>query len=250
MVLRLISVLLVSLMAAGGCSTRLDHVGKAPTMTPTGEPRTLVPRARGVFSVPSFATPVAYEENPNKASLWRSGPQSLFGDRRARTVGDILTVLIEINEEAEIRNRTNRTRNGIENLNAPALLGLGSLATNALPGAPDLAPAIDVQSQSNTVGDGLIQREERITLRVAASVAKVLPNGHMVIVGDQEIRVNNELRDLQVTGVIRPEDISRMNVITYDKIAGARIAYGGRGQLMDLQQPRLGLQVFDVVSPF
>ncbi|MBI1393849.1 MAG: flagellar basal body L-ring protein FlgH [Alphaproteobacteria bacterium] len=235
--------------ATGGCSTRLDHLGKAPTMTPSGAPREAMPREQVAYAAMN-AAPTYEDEVSGVGSLWRSGPKSLFGDRRARTIGDILTVLIEINDEAEIRNRTNRTRAGGENLNIPALFGLPGLAADALPGGGTLAPAMDIQSTSNSTGDGLIQREERITLRVAATVARVLPNGHLLIVGDQEIRVNNELRDLQVTGVIRPEDISRQNVITYDKIAGARIEYGGRGQLMDLQQPRLGQQVVDIVSPF
>ncbi|MEO1014249.1 MAG: flagellar basal body L-ring protein FlgH [Pseudomonadota bacterium] len=239
----------VALLVAGGCSTRFDHVGKGPTMTPPNDPRGTVPREFKPMPV-TARRPDPSTESPGLGSLWHSGPQSLFGDRRARTVGDILTVLIEIDDQAQIRNRSNRIKTGEENLNAPALFGLPSLAADVLPGGAGLAPALDIDSTSRTVGDGLIQRQERITLRVAATVKQVLPNGHLMIVGDQEIRVNNELRDLQVAGVIRPEDISRQNIITYDKIAGARIAYGGRGQLMDLHQPRYGQQIFDIISPF
>ena len=78
----------------------------------------------------------------------------------------------------------------------------------------------------------------------------VLPNGILSIVGSQEIRVNFELRDLQVSGFVRPEDISRQNEITYDKIASARVSYGGRGQISDVQQPRYGQQVLDILLPF
>jgi flagellar L-ring protein precursor FlgH len=183
-------------------------------------------------------------------SLWRSGPQSLFGDRRARKVGDIVTVLVKIDDEAEIRNRTNRARDGSEELSVPALLGINSLAQRVLPAGAGLDPAIETSSQSTTSGEGAIKREEKITLRVAATVVDLLPNGHLVVQGSQEVRVNYELRDLRIAGVIRTEDISRSNIITYDKIADARISYGGRGQISDIQKARYGQQIIDLVSPF
>ena len=70
------------------------------------------------------------------------------------------------------------------------------------------------------------------------------------IEGAQEVRVNFELRELIVSGFVRPEDISRQNEITYDKIAQARVSYGGRGQITDMQQPRIGQQVVDAALPF
>ncbi len=236
--------------AAAGCSNRLDHMLRPPSMTAPGDVKAAAPApALARLSVPP--SPVSYTEPPETAaSLWRSGPQSLFGDRRARRQGDILTVMIEIDEEAEIRNRTDRSRSGAENLSVPALLGVNSLAAKVLPGGAALNPAIDTSSTSTSSGDGLIKREERITLRVAATVTQVLPNGHLAISGSQEIRVNYELRELLIAGIIRPEDISRSNVITYDKIADARVSYGGRGQISDLQRARYGQQIIDIVSPF
>ncbi|MEO0398787.1 MAG: flagellar basal body L-ring protein FlgH [Pseudomonadota bacterium] len=249
MIKKLIFIGLMAL-SASACSTRLDHIGKGPSMTPPGEPRGTVPPPDPVeFAIARPPIP-AVAEPTGRGSLWRSGPASLFGDRRARTVGDIVTVLVEIDERADIRNRTDRIRNGAENIQVPAMFGLPSLAASALPGTQGINPAVDASSSSTSRGDGRVQRQERITLRLAATVNRVLPNGHLMILGDQEVRVNNELRDLQVAGVIRPEDISRQNIITYDKIASARIVYGGRGQLTDLQQPRVGQQVLDVVSPF
>ncbi|MGE0410099.1 MAG: flagellar basal body L-ring protein FlgH [Amphiplicatus sp.] len=237
-------------LLATGCVSRADHFGRAPSMSPPGAPREPVPPISPERVALARATrPAPAEEGPS-GSLWRSGPQSLFGDRRARTLGDIVTVVIELDEEAEIKNRTSRTRDAQEGLSVPNIFGLESLAAKVLPGGATLDPAIDASSNSTTNGDGSIKRQEKVTLQVAATVVGVLPNGHMVIAGNQEMRVNSELRDLQVAGVIRPEDISRRNTITYEKIADARILYGGRGSITDLQNPRYGHQALDAVLPF
>ena len=219
-------------------------------MTPPGESSRPIPgpSEKRMAAYKPKAAPVYAQPTP--ASLWRSGPESLFGDRRARTLGDIVTVMIEIDEEAEIDNRTDRTRNSSDNLSVPALLGVPSLAQQVLPGSASLNPAVETSSSTNSSGNGTIQRAERITLRIAATVDHILPNGHLSITGTQEIRVNYELRELQIAGIIRPEDISRANIITYDKIADARISYGGRGQISDLQKARYGQQVIELISPF
>jgi flagellar L-ring protein precursor FlgH len=237
-------------LAASGCVSRLDHFGKPPSMSPPGEPRNALPPIAPERVALARATPPEPEEEGPTGSLWRSGPTSLFGDRRARGLGDIVTVVIEIDEEAEIKNRTSRSRDAAEGLSVPDFFGLPSLVDRVLPGESTLNPAIEASSNTQTSGDGSIKREEKVTLQIAATVVRVLPNGHLVIAGDQEMRVNNELRDLQVAGVIRREDISRRNTITYEKIADARILYGGRGSLSDLQEPRYGHQALDAVLPF
>ncbi len=233
-----------------GCTSKLDHFNKPPTISAPGEMKNPLPTIAAQRVALTRPSTVNTHDRTTPASLWRSGPESLFGDRRARNLGDIVTVLIEIDEEAEIRNRTNRNRSSSDDLSVPALLGVNSLASRVLPNGANLNPAIETESNSASTGDGLIQREEKITLRVAATVSGMLPNGHLVITGSQEIRVNYELRELQVAGVIRPEDISRENIITYEKIADARISYGGRGQISDLQRARYGQQIIDIVSPF
>jgi flagellar L-ring protein precursor FlgH len=77
-----------------------------------------------------------------------------------------------------------------------------------------------------------------------------LPNGNFVIAGRQEVRVNSELRELRIAGVIRPEDISSRNTIDYFKVAEARIAYGGRGTISRVQKPRYGQRLYEFVVPF
>jgi flagellar L-ring protein precursor FlgH len=158
--------------------------------------------------------------------------------------------LIEIDDQANISNSSNRARSGSENLGIGSLVGIPQILQNKLPGDASFDDLASVDSSSSSSGNGSVQRNEQIALKIAATVVDVLPNGHLVVQGTQEVRVNFELRDLQVAGIVRPEDISRQNTITYDKIAGARVSYGGRGQITDVQQPRYGQQVTDILLPF
>jgi flagellar L-ring protein precursor FlgH len=165
-------------------------------------------------------------------------------------VGDIVTVAIEIEDNAEISNTTTRSRSSAEESGLPSFLGFESQLDNFLPQAVDPDSLIDLSASGSSEGAGSVERDEDINLRIAAIVTQLLPNGNLVIAGRQEVRVNYEVRELQVAGVIRPEDITSTNEIQFDQIAEARIAYGGRGQISDLQQPRYGQQIFDVLWPF
>ncbi len=185
-----------------------------------------------------------------QASLWRSGKDSLLGGQRAERVGDILTVVIEIDDSAEISNSTARSRSGSEDLSIPNLLGIPQRVNEVLPEGASLDTAVGTSSSSASNGDGSVRRNEKLTLRIAATITDILPNGVFALQGSQEVRVNFELRELLVSGYIRPTDINRQNEITYDKIAAARISYGGRGQITDVQQPRYGQQVADIILPF
>ena len=236
----LIAIASVALIVEG-CAGRGDLLSRAPSMSAPGAPKeTLPPVSQERIALASYGAPRVTEPG-SAGSLWHSGPTSLFGDRRARTLGDILTVVIEIDEEAEMRNRTNTSRDATEGMSLPSFFGIDVGRLN---------PAIDASSNSENSGDGNIIRQEVLTLQVAATVVGVLPNGHMVINGNQEVRVNSELRDLQVAGIIRPEDISRRNTITYEKIADARIVYGGRGTISDIQEPRYGQKILDAILPY
>lgn len=229
-----------------GCAT--SDIGRPPDVTPIDAPENRIIAAVSPERLAlSQAAASRTEPLASDGSLWRSGPSSLFGDRRARVLGDILTVVIEIDEQAKITNGTDRSRSGQEGLSVSSLFGLPeSLANRGVA----LDPGVAANSSSGSSGLGTTRRQEEITLRVAATVVDILPNGHLVVLGSQEVRVNSELRDLQVAGIVRPEDISRRNEITYDKIAGARIVYGGRGQITDLQQPRYGQQMLERILPF
>jgi flagellar L-ring protein precursor FlgH len=221
----------------------LATVGRAPDFAPL-EPR------REHAALYTAGVPVAPDRRGPTASLWSASERSLLGDRRASRPGDILTVTIEINDRAEITNSTQRGRTGSQSMGVPQLFGLPQLIDPQLPAGASMANAVQMQSNSAFQGSGTVSRNERVTLRVATTIIERLPNGVLRIEGSQEVRINNELRDLIVTGFIRPEDISRRNEISYDRIAGARISYGGRGQITQMQQPRYGQQVADILLPF
>jgi flagellar L-ring protein precursor FlgH len=234
----------VGLLALGGCA-RLDHVGKAPTFTPANEtPEHVAMLYQGL------PLTTQNQRTVDGSSLWSGSRQSLLGDRRANKQGDILTVVIEIDEEASISNDTSRSRSSAESLKVPQLFGLPQKLDQKLPTGASSASAVDLGGRSSSSGSGSVSRSEQLELRVAATVVDVLPNGVLAISGSQELRVNFELRELLVTGYVRPDDISRQNEITYDKIASARVSYGGRGQITDVQQPRYGQQILDVILPF
>lgn len=241
--MRLISLFALILVVAA-CG-RIDHIGKPPDFTPPAKsPERVAMIASGIPE----AVPLG--RRSEAASLWSGGQTSLLGDRRAIKRGDILTVVIEIDESAEISNSTDRSRSGNESLEIPEFFGIPQRINQGITDGASLDNAVDIGSSSKSKGSGSVKRSETLTLRIAATVTDVLPNGILAIEGVQEVRVNFELRELLVSGYVRPEDISRQNEITYDKIASARISYGGRGQISDVQQPRIGQQVLDVVLPF
>ena len=224
---------------------RGDHLGKAPSFS-----NPLATQEHSAMITASLPIVVEQTSVLDQSSLWSRKRGSLLGDRRAVQRGDIMTVVIEIDERAEISNESDRSRSGSERLGIPQFGGLPQRIDERLPQGASSSELVAIDSSSSSTGDGSVKRNEKLTLRVAATVVDVLPNGVLSIAGSQELRVNFELRELMVSGYVRPEDISRQNEITYDKIASARVSYGGRGQITDMQQPRVGQQVLDAVLPF
>ena len=238
----------LTVLALSACSAadRVANIGEAPALTPIVNPLTRDDYTPVRMPMPA---PQVVEQNPN--SLWQAGSRAFFRDQRASDIGDILTVIINIDDEASINNTTSRSRSNSENAEVPNFLGLeASVLGTILPSEFDPAAAIDLGSGSTSTGAGSVEREEEIELQLAAVVTERLPNGNLAIFGRQEVRVNFEARELTIAGIIRPEDITAQNTIGYQQIAEARIAYGGRGQLTDVQQPRYGQQLYDIVFPF
>jgi flagellar L-ring protein precursor FlgH len=232
-----------SLVACSGTLDRLSAAGKEPPLSAINDP-TAQPGYRPV-SLPMPAPPAAaYAPN----SLWRSGARAFFKDQRAHRVGDILTVKVTVTDKAEIDNTTKRSRSNSEKLSVGGVPG--ALVSKVIPSGIATDSLIGNSQNTETDGAGSVNRSESLVTNIAAVVTQILPNGNLVIEGRQEIRVNFEIRELVVAGIIRPEDIGAENTIESNKIAEARIAYGGRGQISDMQQPRYGNQVLDVLLPF
>lgn len=242
--------------ALGACSAQKEAFKehRNPQVSDLEVSTATIPEAAAVTVPVPVRQPARAPERAEAASLWKRGDSGFFGDRRAMNVGDILTIMIEIDDEAQLRNASARTRSSGNEVTGSTVLGYESKLDKILPGlSSDDLPSgslVDLSGASTSRGDGSINRQERIRLKVAAMVIQVLDNGNMVVAGRQEVKVNNELRELRVAGIIRPVDIGMDNAIPYDRIAEARITYGGRGQISRVQQPRYGEDVLDVVLPY
>ena len=238
---RLVVLFCASTLAGCGSLERLSNIGRPPPMTAITDP-TRAPSYR------PLTEPMPQPEPPptDAASLWRQGSRAFFKDQRAANVGDILTILVNITDAADVENGTNATRSGNESLGVPNLFGLES-KVKLLSSA---SPLVSTTSTNGNTSTGVIKRNETVTLRLAGLVTQVLPNGNLVVVARQEVRVNSELRVLAVSGIVRPQDIASDNTVTHDRLAEARISYGGEGQLTDLQTPRYGQQLMDILLPF
>ena len=238
---------LATLLATGllaNCSAldRLKNVGEKPELSAIENP-TAQPGYKPVQMPMPAPQPAVY--NPN--SLWRNGSRAFFKDQRAMQVGDIMTVKVKITDNAKFENGTKRERTNKEDSGISDFIGAKTItqSTPILPGK-----ILTADSTASSEGKGSVNRQEALLTNVAAVVTQVLPNGNLVVQGHQEIRVNYEVRDLQVTGVLRPADISSINTVALDKLAEARVSYGGRGQLTNDQQPRYGEQLLDILAPF
>lgn len=230
---------------AGGCSSidRLSQIGEKPKLTEIENPTT-----QPGYKPVQMPMPKPEQASYNANSLWRNGSRAFFKDQRAARIGDLLTVTVNITDKANIANETQRSRSNKEDSGITDFIGsktLGAGAQNILPGR-----ILTADSTTSSDGKGSVNRQEALQTNVAAVVTQVLPNGNLVVEGKQEIRVNFEIRELIVAGIVRPEDIQSDNTIDSSKIAQARIAYGGRGQITDMQQPRYGQQVMDILLPF
>ena len=245
--IRHIALGLLSCSLLGACSAadRIANIGKAPEMTKIANPMT-----DPTYQPVSLPMPKPQNVAPQKNSLWQSGRVTFFEDQRANNIGDIITVTIDIKDQATLENDSRHSRSSKESAAVDSLLGIEQSLNRVLPQAVDNTSLADFGSDSNHSGSGSIEREDEVNLTLAALITQLLPNGNMVIHGKQEVLVNYEKRVLQIDGVIRPEDISVDNTVSYDQIAEARIIYGGEGQLTDVQQPRYGNQLYDIIFPF
>ena len=227
-----------ALLALSGCSTTKEDALREPKLSPVGS---------GLYEYPPVAVqPAAFPGSGPRTrnSLWTDDRADFYKDPRALDVGDIVTVKIEISDQASLDNNSKRSRTS----GVGATLGLGGALGNWV--LPDVDTTLSADGSSEAEGKGKVNRSEKINLSVAAVVTQKMPNGNLFIAGQQEVRVNFEVRVLSMAGIIRPRDIMPNNTISYEKIAEARISYGGRGRLTEMQQPGWGQQIYDIVAPY
>ena len=234
----------VILMAPLGACSSIKEAVRGPELSPVGYPAALKPLDQKIIA---SATP---PQPATANSLWRTGARTFFNDQRARQTGDILTVLINIDDSAKTTNETTAGRTSTITAGIPHLLGLESTLGKILPGGFDPANALSTNSKTTNDGSGAVSRAEKISLTIAAVVTAVMPNGNLVIQGSQEVRTNSEIRQLTIAGIVRPEDISSSNTIQHTQIAEARINYGGRGDISRVQKTPAGQSLIERFSPF
>ena len=237
---------LTSTLALGACSTAVEAV-RGPELAPIGYPAALVPTSQVYLPSPE-------QQRADRAasanSLWRTGARTFFGDQRARRVGDILTINIDIDDRAQTQNSTARSRSNEISGGVTNFFGLENSLGKLFPGGFDAANMVGMEGESNANGSGSVNRSERVSLTIAAVVTDVLSNGNLVIQGRQEVRTNREVRELTVAGIVRPEDISSANTIAHTQIAEARISYGGRGDISRVQTTPAAQSLVERFSPF
>jgi flagellar L-ring protein FlgH len=233
---------LPALLSGCGALGRLSEVGRPPAMTKSSDPT-----KEADWRPLTLPMPARQPRPVEPEALWRSGSRAFFKDQRASQVGDVVTIVVNMNDAATLNDGTTATRASSESAGMPNLFGLESLLPKTI---VDPSKLLSISSGNSNVGTGQIQRNEAVTVSLAGVITQVLPNGNLVVMARQEFRVNNELRVLRVSGVIRPQDIASDNTVQHNRMAEARIEYGGRGELTDVQAPRWGQQVMDVLLPF
>lgn len=238
--LTLLPLLALPVLGLGACST-VEEAVRGPQLSNMGYPAALVPLQQQYAPPPQAAS---------AGSLWRTGAVSFFRDQRARNVGDILTVYINIDDSASVQNSTQRDRSNESQTGIGNFFGLENALGGLFPAGFDPQNLVSLEGGSSSQGSGTINRAERVELTIAAVVTEVLPNGNLVIQGRQEVRTNRELRELLLSGIVRPQDVSSANTIDHTQIAEARISYGGRGDVSRIQGPPAGQSIVERFSPF
>jgi flagellar L-ring protein precursor FlgH len=253
--MRALHVLLVSSLFTLGACQSIKEAANGPSLSPMSSPAlqaSMGPPA-AVVAAQSQNAPMNQMQSSGGAtanSLWRPGARAFFIDQRASRVGDILTIAITIDDSAQLSNSTDSSRTNATNGGVAHFFGLEQTLGALFPAGYDPAKMVDQSGKTLSSGSGSVKRQEKIQLTIAAIVTGVLPNGNLVIQGRQEVRANNELRELTVSGIVRPEDISSANTIKHTQIAEARISYGGRGDLSVVQKTPVGQALAEKYSPF
>lgn len=198
----------------------------------------------------TYKTPVAERPptQPRSGSIWRGELTMPFGDQRARSVGDIVTVKIMEESSATEKATTDTTRKSEMDAGVTNFFGVETNPGGPFRNLPNLVKA--GTNKNDFSGSGETKRSGTLTTTMAARVMEVLPNGYLAVEGKREIYVNNEKKEILLQGVVRPRDIDSDNVILSTQIADAKIIYTGIGVVGEKQRPGWMARIFDYVWPF
>jgi flagellar L-ring protein precursor FlgH len=171
--------------------------------------------------------------------IYHQGARGLFvNDRRASSVGDVLTVQFSERFQATKSQSATADKSSSFEMDLPGIL-VGDFDNTRLTTGTD-------QSFS---GRGGAAQSNSFTGRLSVSVVRILPNGHLEIMGQKRLTLNNGNEYVRLTGVVRPEDIGPDNVVSSDRVAHADIRYVGAGDTADTARKGWLSRAVDVVSP-
>jgi flagellar L-ring protein precursor FlgH len=241
---RTLPILIAALLPLAACASVSSTVN-TPTLSPISYPAPFVAKSGPGIGQRDESQARAASAN----SLWRNGSRNFFNDQRASKVGDILQVSVQIADTAQLANETVANRTASAQAGFKNLFGLETVLLHALPGL-STSNLINSTSALASDGKGSVNRSETINTVISAVITGVLPNGNLTIEGDQEVLVNNEMRRVAIAGIVRPQDITSTNTISNAQIAQARIEYGGKGQLTQIQKSPSANALAAQYSPF
>ena len=193
----------------------------------------------------------ALEEHREAGSLWMVSNSSMFSDRKAMEVGDIVTVIITEKASASKEAKTSSSRSSNMSASIPNFFGLENAEQlTSLHNPIDLENLVKADFSNGFDGSGSTTRKEDLNAFLTTQVVGKYPNGQLKIRGGKEVMVNNEVQIIYLTGIVRPVDITAQNTVNSTKILNARISYTGKGAISDKQRPGWAMRILDNVWPF
>lgn len=206
------------------------------------------PKVAEQIVVPPVPPPWMTEkvEEKQTGSLWTDTSSSLWKDVKACRVGDIVTITVSEQSQASKQSstQTGKTKDFSGDFKFVGLTAGDKLVMDQ--GNFGYKGKFDNQFQ----GNGVTSKADSMSTYMTATVVQVLPNGNLLIRGSRWTKVNDELQQIVLEGVVRPNDINRKNEVLSQNIADAKIFFTGKGPVTAQQKPGWLLQFLDVVNPF
>jgi len=214
-----------------GCA--IKKLKPAPVVDPTG-----------IEEYREEAKRAAAEEEYSTGSLWTSNGQysNLFRDMKARYVNDVVTIrVLESTQALSSASASNNRKSGMS-------AGIEQLA-GLQDGVKELPELVSASGQISFNGQGATNRATQLQTTLTARVTDVLPNGYLVVEGKREVRVNNENQMVILSGIVRPTDINRGNVVSSSAVAQMSVRVQGKGTVSQPLKPGWLYQIINGIWP-